>query len=312
MKEFQDVLAEPGIKSVENRELPSLAIEIYYSAHLTAEDAKDLAKKFSEADIYIPEELGSTTATRELYQEVSDGILSPVEAAKKMFEDSNMYDYALERFKIIYESHKPIIIIDLPRDNELIEEYRQLDDRLNLKNFDEDLKKTAIYLQKTAEFEKKREQYMLFRLEPAIRESIEKYPELQDKKQLKLLLSLGAFHTAIFHQMKKEGYTIEREFGELPMSFGFTTSGVRRHLFEKKVDDDFVAKSMLENLIWRNFIESIRKLSPNSIDNIKTISGIVSRFSFEEIRVLFDKLKDRDDIKNVLQEEIYKKAKINL
>lgn len=311
MKEFQGVFTEPGLKSAENHEIPPFSVDIYYSAHASAEDVKDLAKKFSEADIYIPEQMHSK-GTLDTYQKVSDGIMEPVEAAKKMFGDSIQYGYALERLKIIYDSHKPINMVDLPIDHELIEEYKELDHRPNLKNFEEDLKKTEIYLQKAAEFEKKREEYMLSQLEPAIRESIENHPGLQDKKQLKVLLSLGAYHTGLFHDMKQKGYSVEREFGELPVSFGYAGEAMRKHSFDKKVDDDLVAKSMLENLIWRNFKESILKLSTNSMANLKSLDKIVSKFSFEEVKNLFDKLKNKDEIKNVLREEIYKKAKITL
>ncbi|MDO8522962.1 MAG: hypothetical protein Q7S12_01590 [bacterium] len=311
MKEEAGIQLESDTKKPENRELPPLSIEIYYSAHGNAKDIGELQEKFLEADIYVPEWIGTSLKVLETYQAVSDGRKTPAEAVIELhLDDSKMYGYHLKRFEIIYGSHKPVVFVDVPLDHDLIKEYREILFKPKLQNFEEDLEYTKDFLLKEAVFEKKREEYMILQLEPKMREVVEKYPELQNKKQLKLLLSLGAFHTGLFHELDKKAYDVKREFGDTPIVFDSRSEALRRHMFDKKVGDELVLRAMFETLVGKYFSKDFKKKSDDSLEQLKMLREVGALFSFDEMKNLYSNPENKGGFESALYDAVNQKLKV--
>ncbi|MDP2668832.1 MAG: hypothetical protein Q8P07_03310 [bacterium] len=296
----------------ENREIPPLSVDIYYSPHLTEKDAGTLEEKLKDADIYAPELIHWKSA-EPVYRAVSQGSKTPAEAAKELhLDDSETKRYTLKRLEIIYDSHKPIVFVDLPDDSELIKEYKEISFKPGLENFEEDLESIRSYMENSANFEKKREAYMISRLEPKVREAIEKYPELQNKDRLKILLSLGAMHTNLSHKLKEKGFDMNREFSSGQIVYPFVSEGIRRHMFGKEVGEEFVSKALLESLVWTFFRDDFKKKTDDTFELMKMFRETVSLFSTDEIKNLYAQAKDKNDFKKVLRGETNKKLKAEL
>lgn len=131
---------------------------------------------------------------------------------------------------------------------------------------------------------------------------IEKYPGLGEKKKVKILLSLGSFHTRIFQSLKKSGEEVTREFKTMPTYFNFEHEGIRRCLFGGDVDDKLAAKIFLQMLF------TLRRLDADI--RFRLERKIVSQFSFEEAKEIFERIKQGENevqlIKSKLEEKGFK------
>ena len=306
MTERSDIQAETKTKA-EKREIPPFSVDVYYSPHLTEKDTGALEEKLKDADIYAPE-LMHWKSAEPVYRAVSQGSKTPAEAVKELhLDDIEAKGYVLKRLEIIYGSHKPIVFVDLPNDSELIKEYKEISFKPGLENFEEDMENIRSYMENSANFEKKREAYMISQLEPKVRETIQKNPELQNKDRLKILLSLGAMHTNLSHKLKEKGFDMNREFSSGQVVYPFVGEGIRRNMFDKKADEELVSKALLEWLVWIFFRDDFKKKTDDSFELMKMFREVISFFRIDEIKNLYAKAKDKNDFKKILHGKINKK-----
>ena len=103
-------------------------------------------------------------------------------------------------FRFLYESNKPITFIDVPKDNALLEKYKEIKFPKNKigSNFDEYVRSVNDYIVKYSEFQLEREDFMIRQIIPSIQEAINNYPQLSRKEDLSILLSIGDAHGQFF------------------------------------------------------------------------------------------------------------------
>jgi len=275
---------------------PKIDIDIFYSAHDTAFDMGGLEKQFEEADIYIPELFGWRKEDLDTFKKLSNGnffVLELVEALR----DKNLISSAqLREYKIIYNSHKPIAIIDVPRN------HTHLDKKVRTKrhqllihgedNFSDILSRMKVMIKNESRAEKDREKYMISRFKQAIKEVLEEYPVFKEKNKIKVLLSLGEFHTFVYHALKREGENVSRDFNTtMPLVFSLWAEGVRKFHFGKEAANESVAKIFLGFVFYAQLDRSVRDLTQDSDKVARFERKIISQFSFEEAKEIFEKLK---------------------
>lgn len=89
-----------------------------YGPHRTAKDFENLKNAFDKADIYIPELEGWDFKTKDQFNRLSQGELTPKEfAAEQWINDKSA---RFRQCQIIYNSKKPILLVDMPLQHELI------------------------------------------------------------------------------------------------------------------------------------------------------------------------------------------------
>lgn len=282
----------------EKKKEPKISYEILHSAHETATDFKKLAQAFSEADVYVPECVDWTPEISADFNALSQGKKTPEELMNKYDLPEN--SAWVRELEIIYQSQKPILFPDLGKGHEL--------DALNEKastffdwsfkkfkqgNFSEALKTMRDFVQTAAEYWEKREGIIEDNLKIQLNDLV-RNKELKNKKEIKVLLSLGASHTSVFHSLKEKEPLTKRQFPDLPFVFLSQDEAVRRARFSKEIKDELLAKIFVENPLCNYFCS----ITEDSSKALKITRQLSAKISFEEIKNLSenwhkDQLADR-------------------
>lgn len=276
---------------------PEISVDIFHSLHETAEDIESLEEQLADADIYVPEVFGWSSVDSGQYVAIAEGRKSPDEIIRSLeITTPDMYpphDTRKKEFEVLYNSHKPIIIIDVPIDHPLKAKFDRLDQSLSLGgNFETDLESYKQFLETLAKLQKEREEFILSQFKEKIKEVIQATPSLHEKDKVKVLMSLGSIHTVIGHTFKKEGVETKTRFNSMPYFFNFENEVIRRFMFGKEVNNELMAKALLESEIYGHF-----QLSPeeNSMHVQQVLRKVVDSFSLDEIKRTMEKLKEDSD-----------------
>jgi len=282
---------------------PKISYHFFFAPHATAEDAKNLEQAFQEADIFVPEAYAHTPATLELTRDIADGRINP----KDVFEDSFLFQIG----KIFYNSHKPIILVDISKgdDAELLRQDDQADRFINQAlelfangEFDRALIKAEEYADLFSRVQLQREEIIKNNLKVKIKEFVEEHPEYGQKEEVRVLVSLGSAHTSLYRDLKQKGLSVSREFNESPAVCPSLIEAHRRKTFDrplknKKDNDELLVRGMLEY-----FLEKYLKTRTNNTNKINRVSRIISsQLSFNDIKKVSDDFAKSEQINIFLE-----------
>lgn len=230
-----------------------------------------------------------------IFRDVSSGIFVPeqVLSALSIEKSHPYYGFYLGIFNLIYNSKKPIIFIDVPYDDPLIKSFNKYKYfKLTFEeNFEETVKSLRDFLKNHNKVQEEREKYMLSSLKEKTKELLESYPELKEKAKLKILLSIGALHSPLYFDFKKKEKNVERKFSHSPFTFGFHEEGARRERFGKDMNDEFIARVLIDKIL-DSVIGPIllKSVTPDNHRIYKFQRYIVSRFNIKEIKEFYEEL----------------------
>lgn len=273
---------------------PKLEFKFYYTPHAFEGDFEKLAEIFPEADIYVPEVPGWDLDTAQLYNDIAQGVLEPREVAGDR-------PVLLKELEIIYGSKKPIFFVDILGDlysklNEKREEFEK--EVLDAKSFflsgrfDEAISLARECAKGLANIQIEREDFIRRAIVKAVPKMVKQHPDIdiQDKlksgRPLKVLLSLGAVHTRIYHKLKQVGVNVEREFSESPLIFPHWHELERSYIFDKEPSDELVARGLLEVILSRY----IDEFSKSSQESSAILRKLVSQLSVSKIQHLSEQV----------------------
>ncbi|MBI4114285.1 MAG: hypothetical protein HY445_00395 [Candidatus Niyogibacteria bacterium] len=304
-KEFSDKI-QTLVKQLEQKG-SAISFEIFFSYHETGRDKQKLQESFSRSDLFIPEMAYWTPESFRLYQKISKGLIEPERALKSFDITPETYPFYYSKLKelnIVFGSKKPILFIDVPLGHP-IQESAGLIEREARQNFLEagaDFKKVLRcikeYGQAEARLSEEREKFILGQLADKLPNSIAHDPALKDKKPVRVLMALGATHTAIYHVLKKIAPKTKRMFSTKPFNFDLSLEGERIYRFrnnQKEISDDLAARILLsgymsdfiKNILWQHNDSSKIKENLDNNEFAKTIRKIVNTFSYQEIEEFF-------------------------
>jgi hypothetical protein len=200
-------------------------------------------------------------------------------------DGSPSHRWNIQFLRMIYNSHKPITFVDVPKAEHKKREVGEA-------NWNGDFSDILVFEREQAVHRlrdsKEREENMLDQLEPRVKALIGEYPSLKDKKEVKVLLSLGLAHDPIYIDLKKRGGEAVRFFGQSSPVFSFGEEGSRRLRFNKPIDDDLASKMYLEMMFNGSFGRDIDRLTEDYMKHMKLRRKIVSQFSFEDAKQIFE------------------------
>jgi hypothetical protein len=298
---------------------PQLSVDIFFSGHQTYKDMELLPGRFKIADIFIPEGLGWSQENLEMFRAIANGTVP------RGVRDttSNLHSYTHGLFDMVYGSKKPIEYIDVPFNHPLMKEFNRLRSiEFSVEgSFPEFLHNIGDAYRKEAQFQRKREEYMISHLKPRIEELLPLYPSLKQKHSLNVLLSLGAVHTPVYMHLKRSNHyqKVDRSFSVMPSIYSFVEEVKRRCMFGKEVNDELLARVFLEkafNLVFvetedpegligkPSFIEE--EISTGKFDMLKR--KIISQFNFEEAKEMFEQMKQEKDFKQWFESKFAEKG----
>ena len=272
-----------------------VTIDVFYNKHRGAEETKGMEDQFQKADIYIPEVFGWTPEYLNDLRKLSNGDATPDEVLQKMGEKNPHY-YSRDKnlFNLIYNSKKPITVIDIPEGHPLDDREREIKfPKIQFgSGFGQPLDSVREYIKKSSVMEKEREAYMFGQFEPKIQELINTHPELARRQQINALLSIGGAHMLLSNKLKNE-YQITKEFSAAPRIFLYKEEAMIRYMFGKPVDDELVARIVAEQLL--SIAHNKLFVTDDSIGDVKSVRKLVSRFSFNDMKNMFERARDLDE-----------------
>ncbi len=151
----------------------------------------------------------------------------------------------------------------------------------------------------------KREEIMLSNIPKTISEIIQNNPHLEEKAKkdgIKVLIVLGAAHTAVLHYLKREGiklenfeFSVESKFEKIPFVYPFFEKIVIRYRFGKEVSRELLAKALAEIMFFRQFERSrfFSLISSESMSDLAAyIRDIINPATFDDIKQLYEEIKN--------------------
>ncbi|MDO8511653.1 MAG: hypothetical protein Q7S57_00095 [bacterium] len=263
---------------------PSVNISMFFAEHVSAEDIHGLDEQFSSADLFIPEVVDWTPEQLRQFNEVSSGKREPSDIA------GDQDGFLGGQLQMIYRSHKPIVFVDLPHGHPLIERYDHLAGQgLPMeKTFSETLQKTRDQIAEFSSINQEREDYILSRVAPAVREVIEKNSVFRDKDQLSVLMLMGAAHSTFYRDVKKAHENTARTFADSFHVFSHYSEGVRRVSLGKEIDDRLAGSIWLGILLERAIDYELAYVTDNSQKKTLLSRKILSEFTLEEIEDVYN------------------------
>jgi hypothetical protein len=281
--------------------LPERAsVHVYLSAHGTTGDAPHLAERIAEADILAPEVFAWNPDLEKAFNRIAGGNLKQYQYMRQALQQSNgpgSYTEAL--VSAFYKKRIPILMIDTPQKHPVTNNFRAyvassigVSEALK-PDFNETLRGLqTLYGAKAGPITRQREDYMLDHLTEGISKVIDTNPRLHRKDNVKVLATLGADHTYIYHKLKKanpKSGQVTREFGHEPVVYTPHVSCLRAGQFGVEVTQDMAAGAYAELII--NSIVSKEKINlsaDHEADKSQLVARLIGSLSIKDVGVLHD------------------------
>lgn len=297
-------------KTETNEKGPEISYDILYGPHRTEKDFEKAKEIFSEADVYVPELVGWNRNIAQIYNEVSQGKTTPELLPPEYFEYN---PHLLRDLKMVEGSKKPILFVDIPQNHELLEQnmaakklrrksfnlFKEGQFELALKIMRESLEVFNNHLED-------REDLIKNTLKEKVNELAERDSDLKEKSKINVLLTLGAGHTPVYHDLKKEGLSVSSKSAYPLMVWdSFTEAGKKMRLSKnKEVDDELLANIFIERFIYPH----LSKATEDSNKMAQAGRKISSKLDLQEIKEIseeFGKGPEKDII-HILEERSIK------
>lgn len=279
----------------------NISTHIYYGPHGTAFDAELIREPFSKCDIYIPEMSGWEDIVLRLFNQVSEGTIHPGRVLAQLGWNKKSKPFIDKTLDIIYGSKKPILSLDVPNSDNLYAEARNATNGfLKVRNGWHKYESLASYYEalvipaaELAASYKKREDFIIDKFEPELQTAIYTNDNLKAKlaqnEKISVLISLGAYHTRIYHELKRQGFLVSRSFPANPFVFNYFNQMIRTHEFLEACSYSTTSSYWLENFCEE--AKPYNQYSENSQLMSLFIRTLVSMFSQEEIEAIFEEEK---------------------
>lgn len=284
---IHEFLKESGFNNI-----PKIETQFFFNQHSTIEDGKMVADRLIDKDIFIQENAGWDKERLETWRKVSSGEFTAEQAIEHEKERGKPLfwpDYFKTIFEKLHGSNKDVLLVDVKSDSEVYQElisfFGKESPYWNLVDKSKSYEETCEYISNISEFESilqtERENEILENLKINLLDLLKQKPELKDKENLKILFSMGSFHTRLYHEMKKSGDNVSREFQSNPYTFS-PRMAVERvvHFKGNEKAKEYMPKILLLWLLERSNMkyEDISK-------------KVLSKFSDEQTRELFEMYK---------------------
>jgi hypothetical protein len=282
-------------------------VEVFLGSHESKTDAEKLKERLKEADILVLEGVNWTKEIEDAYKKLSGGEKTPKEFFN-FLEDKGVYvsnkSYEAALIKTIYNSKKEILFADIPFMHKKTFDFfnltRKIED-LNKKIFHEDFQEvfnlTRYISFKMYQLQESREKHFVQLFEKKLKKLLIDKPELLNKNKIKILINFGVFHTKLPERFAKREFNVKRFFAENLHIFDFTHEILRRHYLKKEVNNELIARALLERMIFSLYYKRYKKSGGNDDDFGLISRSIAEKFDYAEIEKIYNEIKADPSLK---------------
>ncbi len=276
---------------------PKIELLFYFAPHSNNADMEDIGPHLAEADVIFYENIGRN----QKFQEILEAIASP--------NPSMTLDDILDKTLIngepirgthneplvrgLYKSGKTVGTLDIGKTDEEMQMGHEI---FVLKDMEFPKNMTypqALYFLKDlmTEFTNRqvmREQIMTDRFEEELTEIFDRHPELLERKDIKVVISMGSVHTTLRHSFTEKGIESKKEFSSgKSHTYSYTDEVARSIVYNKEPSDDLLSRACAENVIADAINDSVHYKEINDIARTDYIRRYVSKLDEEEMEFIY-------------------------
>lgn len=281
----------------------------HFSRHYMESDAMLAHSHFQQTDLYAPEYQFWRPDVKKVFQEVSDGSLEPEKGVRQI--DTVFPNHILGIFRMIYQSRKPILFLDLPmgmHPDPLCTGYiGSGEENANSNSTVEKIRGRGWIKWKNMGKTLLREEFILKRIAPSVDQALDDYSHLIEKKKqsgLRLLLTIGSTHRNMSHALRHCGAPVSRSFGEMSYLSDPAEEYFQRLIHGRTITNELVYKAYLTGILFKIF-----PAQENATAEIVIIRRALQMFTSKELQQLceecFSQYFDED---NKVKAEIIREA----
>lgn len=281
----EQFLKENGIEHV-----PHIETNFLFHRHAIKEDGENVASKLDDSDILIHENAGWDKERLETWRKVASGEFTAKQAIEHEKERGKEFwwnDYYKAIFDKLHGSNKDVLLVDVESNDEIFQEIYNLLEGNSIYNnlvnressYEETLEQISNYSELESLLQKERENKILENMKINLLQLLKEKPELQDKENLNILFPMGAFHTRLYHETKKRGDSVSKEFSPTPYVFD------PRQTIERKIHFLGIekAKEDMPKVLLYWLLRKSKVMSPENITH-----KALAKFSDNKIHELFE------------------------
>lgn len=266
-----DTYIQPDLATIQERhpDWPELKLAFYFSAHGINKDMEGIKPHLQNADVLLYERVAMQEEdvhgrNREMnsYNNLS---INPTVSLRRFLRNNNLKgdsDEILARG--LYKSGKAVGTIDIGAT-----EYDRVIAQETLDAFSMKLSRDMSYehaldyfddrSRSIAELTLEREAIMLGNFEEEMDRILYARPDLKEKDDLNILITMGSLHTTLGHSFRKAGMQSERHFAKAPTyRYAPQHQLIRTHLFglepTEKLKKQALADGMLNEMLQNMFL----------------------------------------------------------
>ena len=284
-------------------------VDILFGPHVKKADQIPARELFESSDVFIPEHPYWNNELKDAYNKVSQGEITVEDGLKLVRKYTNFPTFEKAQLEMVHGSNKPIIFADLNTTepevesmfqslNSLQEAYIQM--LVNEKEFAEAIADLRSAVRDFVKVQKEREGKIAENLEKILDEAGKDLPQLKNKQEVKILMTLGGAHTGLYHLLRGKNISVKAEFPQMPYLFGFNAELGRRGIFEKEISEGLLAKAVLDGAVKTILRQNVKNLSRVSTSQIENFTRIVlDKFSESEAVDLLKKFRQIANLQKV-------------
>jgi hypothetical protein len=268
-----------------------------------------ITAKIKDADVLLYEDAGAYQQNVEFYHSVST---NPGQRLEKLLRNATMGKTELGKDKPVKGSHAEPIIRGLYRTRKVAgsidigkTEYEQwtakrikellLEPYEQGLDYDESLLRLRNRYAEVTELQNEREDTMIDNFEPVIDAILYSRPDLKEKESLKILVSMGVYHTRLQHEFSRRGMKTKRDFSTPSLYvYDYVTEMQRSLAFGKEPSRELMQRAYAEIILGIGMGLTNKDKTIKDDDRTRYLRKTVSEMSLETIEALYNEWSKND------------------
>ena len=274
---------------------PALDVTFYFSPHGNKADFERVIPLLDATDIYLYENVFGSKGVNAFLQRLSTAPLHSHETSAndasigEAFAKGTTWEPVIDS---IYNSQKIISSIDLrdtPEERGLADKVWQQVHLLPPKapTFDAALVQFTEQKAELVKMQDERESIMADRFEEEIEHILSVHPELKERENLKILISMGVFHTRLGHTFTMKGIPSNREFSSSPYVYNYRLELTRALAYAREPSKDLVERAYTEDLLSNALGVTLKKTDVSYDVQFMYLRGIASKLNHEQMKDIY-------------------------
>lgn len=285
---------------------PDMNVTFYFSAHANHLDMAGIEPYMKEADIFLYENAANSDREvryrKEDLQFLNALSTNPSVSLQEIFKEYNVTGTTGEhRIRGAHGSGMAIGTIDIgnsPIEQRMVQRMETAMHTVTpgSGNYDEVLENYRYQLQMYGELQVERERMMLGNFEGVIKSLLESRPDMKDKENLNVLISMGSAHTTLRHKFTEAGIESDKHFSAgKTQSFDYEHELIRTYMYGRQPSEELIRRAFTDFVIEGIYYDNPDAMQTTPTDEWTVYKRrLVSSMSDEQMAHIFELWNQKD------------------